>query len=180
MNRTDAQGSASDAPRSGAFRKDQPAESRDEQSIAFTDLNIGQVSRLLEMGIRGGRRPVDKLVERLAMPDGGRWWTGVLAGVHMTPLGDRGVGVGLDAMRAMKDTCKVAALTGTDPETRHAATAGYYGAIAAALAHHGVLITSQPAIEVDSALSDIAGVVPEPWSDVFGRGVLALERLTRR
>ncbi|QOJ00177.1 MAG: hypothetical protein HRU70_06620 [Phycisphaeraceae bacterium] len=142
------------------------------------DLAQPLVSRLLEMAISTPDRPLDRVISKILAPNGHAWLTDALrcpAGLPIPSAPESAFADGslpLDTLKAIKDRAKPLALSSHDPQTRLAATASYYVAIAAALVHHRTLITSQPAAELVAALADFAEAAPEPWSRLLGQAAL--------
>lgn len=137
------------------------------------------VSRLLALGLRGPRRPVDRLIARLELPGASEWVDGALRSLKCRsdsdPVGVRELlldGGEIAAMRVLKDRCKKDASNGTEGEEALEPMLGYFLAIASGLAHHGELISTIPRGEIDAVLLDLASVMPEPWADLLCRATL--------
>lgn len=151
-------------------------------SVSFVALTErAHVTRLLALGLRGPRRPVDRLIARLEAPDGSRWLdqtverldSGSESPVRMLltraqPGGQRG----LEMLIALKDRCKKAASGSAPGEEPLEPMLGYFLAIGAALAHQGKLISSMPRRDVDGVLLDLACAMPEPWVELLCRATL--------
>jgi hypothetical protein len=140
-------------------------------------------ARLLQLGIRGPVRPVDRLIERLSHADKNAWvedslddlTRSIQQPVRDLLLGPGGSGGGpaaLDALKSMKDRCKRLAAKGKPGEEPLAPMLGYFFALASALAHHRTLVSSVPRGEIDGVLLDLACVLPDPWADLLCRATL--------
>lgn len=144
-------------------------------------------ARLLQLGIRGPVRPVDRLIERLSHADKNAWVEDsldeltnsiqqpvrdLLLGSDGPPGGSGGGGAALDALRTIKDRCKRLAAKGKPGEEPLAPMLGYFFALASALAHHRALVSSVPRSEIDGVLLDLACVLPDPWADLLCRATL--------
>ena len=142
-------------------------------------LDPGLAQEMLKMGVADARRPIDRLIDRLASSGGTLW---LVEGLRMPQCGfgpdpEGGLVHGrlaLPVLDAAKERCKQAAFTDTDSNVRLIATGGYYFAIAAAAVHHNRLITSLPHEELCNALLDLGAVVQEPWALLLGRAALLL------
>jgi hypothetical protein len=142
-------------------------------------LDPGLAQEMLKMGVADARRPIDRLIERLANSGGTSW---LVDGLRLPQCGfgdqpEDGLVRGkltLAALDAAKERCKQAAFTNTDANIRLVATGGYYLAIAAAAVHHNRLITSLPHEELCNALLDLGAAVQEPWALLLGRAALLL------
>lgn len=140
-------------------------------------VSLDRASVLLRFGITRPRRSVDALIERLERSDGPTWLDAALATGPLTGLGGptafaRGTAP-LESIHRAKDRGKELAAHAREPEERLAGLAGYFVAIAAALAHHGSAITTRPIDELAPMLLDLATVAPSPWTELFGRAALA-------
>lgn len=148
------------------------------QPLGGSDAENAIAARLLKLGVRGPTRPVDRLIERLSRTDRGVWLddairevsgsstetVSVLTLTPSTPLG---------SIRALKDRCKRQAAKGLPGQEPLEPMLGYFIALAAAMAHHGALISSVPRSEIEGVLLDLACVLPDPWADLFCRATLA-------
>lgn len=142
-------------------------EPHDEQPL--TD---EQATRLLSVGVRGPRRPVDELVECLGRDAGHEWFERVIE-VSMRQAVARSADdlrdglITTEELRLAKAAAKRGIRGAVGPEEAAGATALYFCAIASALAHHGERITSRPDDDLMPALTDLAEAVPERWRDMF-------------
>lgn len=145
----------------------------------FGDLGEDQARRLLQMGMVQPFRPVDTLIERLTASDGHEWFRKALGGAPFTTpfpgnadlalSGGHAILSGrvmLNQLIGLKEAAKTQARD-SDRNARLAARAGYDLAIGAALAHHGIVITSQKRSELLLALTDLADALPDAWSELF-------------
>jgi hypothetical protein len=62
---------------------------------------------------------------------------------------------------------------GADAEVR--AFLGYVLSVASAAAHYRARLSHLPAAEVETLLLDLAGILPEPWSDLLARAAMVLQ-----
>lgn len=174
----------------GGFKDGQGAgpgpKDTDSKAIAGApgELADATVTQLLALGVSRQQRPVDRLIERLAAPDGPGWFDLQTRTPTMSAGGDPAAGLargawGLVQVDRFKDTCKLKALTDPDTSARLTALAAYFIAIASAIVHHRRLITSQPPKELEEVLAELAGVTPEPWSGLFAQAVVELNSVGR-
>lgn len=129
-------------------------------------------TRLLRMALSGTRK-LDVAIEHIVQPEGQAWLTSVLARLAPQAAGLPLNEVGLEDLRAMKETGKAAFVSAIEDEETATGALLYFLAIGAALAQHGALITSQPRDEVDDALSDLAGAMSGPWARMLWKGIEA-------
>lgn len=131
-----------------------------------------QDTRLLSVGVRGPRRPVDALIECLEREAGHPWFERVLD-VLVRQAVDRSADAMLDGLmtleelRRAKSAAKVGMRGAVGPEEAAGATALYFCAIASALAHHGERITARTDDDLLPVLADLADAVPARWRDMF-------------
>jgi hypothetical protein len=152
----------------------------------FGDLGEEQARRLLQMGMVRPFRPVDTLIERLGAPGGHEWFRKSLsAAPFSTPFpGNTDLSLSgghvllsgrvmLNQLVGLKEAAKSQARA-PDRDERLTARAAYDLAIAAALAHHGRVITGQKRSELMLALTDLADALPEPWAGLAHKACEAL------
>lgn len=135
------------------------------------------VGRLLRMGMRSPSRPSDKLIDRLAAADAHDWLAQALASDRIAGAKADTIASGawsIVDLDALKNRSKALTLSESDPNSRLAALAGYYLAIAAAIVHHQRLISSQPKAELASLFADLGATAPEPWATLLGKAAVAL------
>ena len=143
-----------------------------------------RAARLLQLGIRGPTRPVDRLMGRLGAPDGHEWFEYALDELTRTVqpglrdlLLNTGTGGALEntaaPLRDIKDRCKKLTSKGKPGDEPLVPMLGYFLALGAALAHHRTMMSSVPRPDIDSVLLDIACMVPDPWADMLCRATLA-------
>jgi hypothetical protein len=113
--------------------------------------------------------PLLHLKQRLEQADGAAWLEACFARPPFAPLDDAGARLrdgsfSLAELRALKERAKAGFAPGQPHDARLAAIAAYFLAIAAALSHHELRITSQPLAELRTLLIDLAASVAEPWS----------------
>ena len=136
------------------------------------DLTETGVTRLLNLGLGGLARPVDELIDRLLQHDGHRWLSAALRSwplaAHGSPRRQLCEGrATVDELRSLKNESKDLLKRARDREDRIVGLLGYFFSVAAALAHHGELITSRPREEVDPILIELAEVTPGAWSQML-------------
>jgi hypothetical protein len=135
-------------------------------------LGHDSLTRLLQLGLRPGSRPVDELLDWLALDEGRAWF------VTWSQASGRALlqspPPALDALREFYGESKKLLARARIKEDRVGALAAYFLANAAALAHHGQLLSSRSRDELVPVLSDLAAALPEPWDDLVER---AVERL---
>jgi len=148
---------------------------------SFSDLNERSALRLLRLGLSQPNRPVDALIERLLAPGGHEWFRKVIqTPTFKTCVGDPVASlvngrVMLVQLTALKEAAKSLGAD-RDRENRLIARVAYDLSIAAALAHHGRIITGQKRSELLPVLTDLAEALPEPWADMVIRATEALDR----
>jgi hypothetical protein len=141
-------------------------------------ISVSSASRLLRLGFAGPRRPIDDLIDRLSLPDGHGWLQNALTlqfGIGPDEIEDslcRGNAT-LASTEQLKELGKKAIAQHATAESRMAAIAMYFLAVAAALVHHKRLIASRPREEVNDALLDLASAAPEPWAKLLGEAAVA-------
>lgn len=139
-----------------------------------------RTTQMLGLGITGPRRPVDDLADRFEKPDGAAWMEGAIRRLgttfdfsmtlqHLTadPAPD------LEGLRRVKDAC--ARGGPADPSRRLEFLLGYFLAITAGLARHGVVLTSRPGAEVRAALETLTASAPAEWTGLFARATRLAE-----
>lgn len=135
--------------------------------------NRETVSRLLQLGISGPRRPVDALVERLSAADGVAYFRQMIGRAPIKNLGDPEVAlvhgrcdeVAVDRLKEASKRLLQDAINDTD---RLAGLAGYFFAVAAALLHQDRNITSRSTQELHEVLLELASVSPPVWARFLG------------
>lgn len=130
-----------------------------------------RAARLLELGRTTPRRPVDLLLEDLAAHGPGRLGE-LLASGPAAVLGPplealAGGRATLAQLAELKERCKAA--PERDLRKRLERLAGYFTAIAAAMAHHRKRITNRPGEDLEPVLLDLAATTESPWSELFAR-----------
>jgi hypothetical protein len=139
------------------------------------DLSAEQASTLLRLGLRGLRRPVDDLIERLRAGAGLEWLERALARVlgGASPAAAlAGGGADVAELTAIKEHCKAILRDSRDTEERLAAIAGYFLSIAAGLAHHGARIGGHGRDDLNEILLDLADVAPGPYSSLLATAAI--------
>ncbi len=131
-------------------------------------------TRVVRLDKRGTRRGVDDVIDRLRTPDGWRWWESAVRTFVPEPATDSATLAGLDRapleqLRSAKERAKGAFSGPGHGDERAGAIACYYAVIAAALVHHGELITRQKRAPLNEAFLDLGASTPEPWSGLFKR-----------
>jgi len=143
--------------------------------------DTARAARLLQLGIRGPVRPVDRLLSRLGAPDSREWFEHALDELTRTVQSDLralllntapGSSDGTPALRDLKDRCKKLTSKGKPGDEPLVPMLGYFLALGAGLAHHRTALSSVPRPEIDSVLLDIACVVTDPWADMLCRATL--------
>jgi hypothetical protein len=134
-------------------------------------------SRLLALGRKGGSDQVEAVIRRMMEPDGRRWFASIFASGAIDVPGDPEsfflrAQAPLPALVRVKEACKELYTKAPGEEEKLLATIGYFLAVAAALVHHGVSISSRPRSEVDPILLDLACALPEPWVDLLAEAAL--------
>ncbi len=141
-------------------------------------LALNTASKLMRLGISRSRRPVDDLIDRLREPDAAEWLDTAL---RSGPIPDDGAPVALlvegtataEDLVSLTERSKALLRTAGAGSQRLPGVAGYFLSIAAALRHHGVLITDRSRDELDPVLLDLAEAAPAPYGDMLSAATLA-------
>jgi hypothetical protein len=138
-----------------------------------------EVAHLLEVGVTGPLRPVDRVIHRLHEPDADEWFT------HALTVAEEMTGhvvarlpedaPGLDVLTYMKQRAKAAGADAPTVDLALCAILTYMACVAAALAHHGRRISGRPRGELDRVLVDLADAVPPRWRAMLLNAALAEE-----
>ncbi len=143
-------------------------------------LTPDEAIHLLEVGVTGPLRPVDRVIKRLHEADAEEWFTHALAeaaevtGYDMARLPEEAPS--LDDLERMKERAKAASADASTIDSALCATLAYLACVAAALAHHGRTIASRSRAELDSVLVDLADAVPARWRKMLLKAVLTCDR----
>lgn len=136
--------------------------------------------RLLELGLHGPAQPLDDLIDRLRGQDGDAWFIEVmqrgLTGLDTAASRTSWHSASLDELTQLKNQAKSRMTSGTSHADLIAALAIYTMSVAAALAQHGVLISSRPRTVWDDELAALATFAPEPYRAVLLQAVEAVSR----
>jgi len=128
------------------------------------------------MGLVGKHRPLDDLVDRIGQPDGRAWLqTALRRHEKSLPTSMQSLLDGaapLAQMQRAKELSKSMIAGAENRELSLAALSVYCLAVAAALVHHGRLISSQSRDEWDILFVDLADVMPVPWRDLLMQAAL--------
>ena len=131
---------------------------------------------MLSMGLVGKHRPLDDLIDRLSRPDGQVWLQTLLRRQDRTlPMSMQSLLDGTASLDQLKRTKDISKSLIADAETREmalGALAVYCLSVAAALVHHGQLISSQSREEWDTLFVDLSAVMPVPWRDLLMQAAL--------
>lgn len=143
----------------------------------FGDLSGDRATKMLRLGVVGPRRGVDDIIDRLRTPDGWEWWNGCMSELgegSATDAADRLVkgSATIEFLLQAKELHKRLMAAGNPTPKRLASMAAYYACLAAAVVHHGRLISGQPVEQLSDALADLAASTPEPWSDLIGKAAI--------
>ena len=131
---------------------------------------------LLEVGVTGPLRPVDRVIQRLHEPDSEEWFAHALAvaaditGREVSRLPEEAPS--LDDLVRMKERAKETSADASSLDLALCAIFTYLACVGAALAHHGRNITSRPSAELDRILVDLADAVPPRWRQMLLKAVL--------
>ena len=151
----------------------------------FSDLCQAKAGDLLQLVLARSRNVAEELVLVLSGAEGGPRFGALLdhawagrAGAPEEKLAAGGAT--LDELRELKAAAKALFWKGSDRDERVAAALAYFLALAAALAHHGALITGEDREDLARVFTDLAALSPAPWPDLFVRALEALARFARR
>ncbi len=130
------------------------------------------VTKLLQLGLAGPRRPVDALIDRLNASDGATWFSVALGRHPIKQIGDPVLTLvhgraDMTALERLKDASKRLLQDAISENDRLTGLAGYFLAVAAGVEHHARNISSRPPTELHGVLLDLAAVSPAPWSDLL-------------
>ncbi len=142
------------------------------------NLNEGQASQLLALGIAGPRRPVDDVIDRLAHPDGAAWFaTAVFPLKRLASALTRREAArpALDELIVLKEKAKAALVDAATRDEASAATALYFVAVATARVLHDAAISNQPSHEFAGVMADLAGAAPDPWAEILMEAALRID-----
>lgn len=131
---------------------------------------------MLSMGLVGERRPLDKLIERLSRDPHHQWLYEMMRRQdRLLPIACQSMLDGsatVPQLTRVKELSKSEIAAAETTEYALAALATYCLSVGSALAHHGVLISSQPREEWDALLIDLADVMPQAWRELLLRAVM--------
>ncbi len=144
------------------------------------EISPEQASVFLHLGLGGSRRPVDELIDRLRASDGAAWLDDALASGPLRGEGSPadvliGGRSSLEQLIRFKERSKLMIRAAADRQSRLAGIAGYLFSVAAALRHHGALITDRDRREVDAVLLDLAEAAPDSFGRLAGEAVVGSE-----
>ena len=143
------------------------------------EVDPATASTLLRLGL-DQHRPVDRLIDRLSEADGGSWLESALSwGPMQGHCSPRDLllagGADLELLKRIKERGKAMVKSAVSNDEQLAGLAGYFFAVAAALRWHGRLIANRARGEVAEILLDLAAVAPQPYQDLLGRAMSALQ-----
>jgi len=124
------------------------------------------------MGLSRGYEPIDELLARLRSAQGPAWLEGELRGGRLAPpeLFEKlrvGSEVPIEGLERLKERGNELLKAPSDRDALLAGMAGYFLAVAAALATRGTLITSQNPERLAPILRRLSEAAPEPWKGIF-------------
>lgn len=154
------------------------------KSEEFKGISSLHVSRLLELGLSKEREPIDGLVARLRSKDGSGWLRKAMESGRIGALTEweaiaNAAGAPISLLRSIKDRANALLRDPVDQDALHAGMSGYFIAIAAGLAQHGVLLTRQPRGKLEPILRKLSEAAPGPWAELFLRALDSLEATAR-
>ncbi|MCB9844505.1 MAG: hypothetical protein H6811_00760 [Phycisphaeraceae bacterium] len=141
-------------------------------------LDASAVTRLLQLGLDGPRRPVDALIDRLDASGGGAWLDRSLErlGVgHSAEAADAVRAMSVADLSAFKDRAKIAMRDAIGEDDRLCGLLGYMLSLAGALAVHGTSISSRGAIEQQSVLLDLGAALPGTLGELVADGAMRVQ-----
>jgi len=132
---------------------------------------------LLRIGMTGAHRPVDRLLDRLTLADGHRWFGWAIAGESSDPdspwadIARITVGsIELDSCARIKDLGKQILARSRASDIEHLrGTLLYMIGIAGALAWHRRLISTQSRDTIEPVLMDLSEAAPGEWRAFFAK-----------
>lgn len=140
-------------------------------------LDLAAAARLLELGRRPTKRGLDLLLEELE--HGPDRYEALLFRGPLGPIRSLQLLSGeltLDELVACKELCQ-REIAHRDLDRHRAASATYFGCVAAGLVHHGEKLTRQSTVRVQEALEDLCIATEGPWLKLFRRAVDAVSDL---
>lgn len=133
-----------------------------------TILNHDAAGRLLGMASPEVGGPLGEVIRRLERADGAAWLNACLKEQPLAPIagpdGKPDARTSLDVLKRLKHDSKRLLPAAGDEGTRLRAVLAYFVAVGAALAQHGVLISSRPQSDVEQAILDLAAALPAEWA----------------
>jgi len=138
----------------------------------LTDLSSEVTTRFLKMGLDGPKKPIDSLLQRLRDTSDPNFFTTLLeqstkkSAAELETILASGAG-DLDTILGFKNQSVELFRRYKDLQSHLGATAIYFTSIAAALTHHGKVITSQSESDLEVALLDMAATLESPWADLL-------------
>jgi len=119
-------------------------------------------------------RPVDRVIRRLECADAEEWFTTFLARGPLSVFQDPEDALvngrsGIDHLIALKNRAKTFLRESPESDEALYGILGYFLASAGALLHHGRLISSSRREDLDPMLLDLAGVLPDAYSQLLAR-----------
>ena len=136
-----------------------------------TELTAQSVCRLLSEGVEPPAGPVEMMLSRLRAR-GERAVSEALAaaGLDAGRAEQQAAGAAACAVEdaiSIKDAGKAAHADAAEQGARDDAMIVYFVAVALGLVRASAMISSQPAGELSDAMSEMAGLTPEPWAGLF-------------
>lgn len=147
----------------------------------FSNLGDALAGSLLHLALSEST-PVEELVTQLADGKGESWFNARVEARLGLPLESPEAGLiegtsSVDELSALKALCEESFDKAKDSQERAAATLSYCLVIAAALIHHGTIITSRNRLELEAVFKELAPVTPLPWREVFARAAQVVATL---
>ena len=141
----------------------------------FEDLDGERMSRLMKLGM-GGASPVDELLDEAPAQLAGHVAHMLTRGPLKESEQDQLVAGGLpvERIKALREHGKRVLSNARRRGEREQATLAYLLAVASALVHHGTLISSQSAEELEQPLLALSELLPNPWNNLMLRATAAL------
>jgi hypothetical protein len=150
---------------------------------ARTEVSQEQTSQFLRLALPG-KRPVDRLVDRMARHDGTHWFLSLVRSGPVASFGDAEEKLvqgkaSLEELKAIKKAGKLIYKTARRSDERLVGVASYFLSISAALRHHGALICSRSRQELDPILFDLASEAPPPWDRLISEAAVKADLPTQ-
>ncbi len=151
----------------------------EERRSPRPDEDPARLQALLDLGMRGPTRVVDRLIDQVLEAKDESWVNQFLDRM-LVVVGccrdDLLLPTPLESLVSLKQRCRNRFEETEVSEDRVAAVTAYYLSLAAGAVHHRKKISSRSPEEVASVLADLGATLPAPWGDLAVRGAHQIEQ----